>query len=219
MVAPKTPRRRRKAGAPRRAAATTLAAVRAAKKAVEVLTAIDAHFALIGGQAVAARTEPRFTEDVDLAVAVTDDAHAQRVVFELTERGWRMTSAIEQRATGRLATVRLSPPGEKADVLVDLLFASSGIEGETVAAATPMHLLEITSLPVASVGHLIAMKVLSESSRRLQDRIDLEKLLAAATRADLSVATHSIELIASRGFARRKNLPRILSTLRRRIGK
>jgi hypothetical protein len=50
--------------------------------------------------------------------------------------------------------VRLSPSGQKRDVLVDLLFASSGIEPETVAAATPMRLLEIAALPVATVGLL-----------------------------------------------------------------
>ncbi len=127
-----------------------------------------------------------------------------------------MKGAVEQRATGRLATARLSAPGEKTDVLVDLLFASSGIEPEIVAAATPMRLLEISSLPVATVGHLIAMKVLSESKARLQDRIDLEKLLTLATTHDLNLAERSLQLILSRGFARKKNLIELLGKLRRR---
>jgi|GEM_PF-218224 len=213
MVASKTSRRRRKSGSSRGAPSTTVAAVRAAKKAVEALESIGAKFALIGGQAVAARTEPRFTEDVDLAVWVADDRDAQQLVFTLAQRGWKMQSAVEQLARRRLATVRLSPPGEKTDVLVDLLFASSGIEPETVAAATPMRLLEIAALPVATVGHLIAMKVLSESKTRLQDRIDLEKLLAVATPAELAVAEESLHLVTSRGFARRKKLLAILRRL------
>ena len=135
MVAPKTPRRRRKSRISGRADEATPAAVRAAKAIVGSLTEFGAQFALIGGQAVAGRTEPRFTEDVDLAVSVQDDAQAQQLVFALTARGWRMQAAIEQTGTGRLATVRLSPPSEKSDVLVDLLFASSGIEHEITARA------------------------------------------------------------------------------------
>lgn len=75
MAAAKTPGRRRKASVPRAAPSPTLAAA-----------ATGAHFALIGGQAVAARTEPRFTEDVDLAVSVADDEQAQQIVFGLTQR-------------------------------------------------------------------------------------------------------------------------------------
>ncbi len=216
MVAPKTPRRGRKIGSSQGAPSTTVAAVRAARKAVEALESVGAKFALIGGQAVAARTEPRFTEDVDLAVSVADDREAQQLVFTLTQRGWKMQSAVEQLAKRRLATVRLSAPGEKTDVLVDLLFASSGIEPETVAAATPMQLLEISALPVATVGHLIAMKVLSESKTRLQDRIDLEKLLAVATAFELATAEASLRLVSARGFARRKKLLAIFQRIRRR---
>ena len=40
------------------------------------LTRARAAFALIGGLAVSARTEPRFTRDADLAVAVESDAQA-----------------------------------------------------------------------------------------------------------------------------------------------
>lgn len=219
MVAAKATRRRGKTGSSRRIPAATPAAVRAAKKAVDALASLNVRFALVGGQAVAARTEPRFTEDVDLAVAVAGDSEAQQLVFALTRRGWVMRSVIEQVKTGRLATVRLSPPEEKADVLVDLLFASSGVELEIVDGATPMRVLEVTSLPVASMGHLIAMKVLSESPRRLQDRIDLAKLVALADEAELKVAEQSLRLIAGRGVARKKNLLAILSRLRRTAGR
>ena len=217
MAASKAPRRRRKPGGPGRSAGPVAASVRAAKKAVQALEVLGARFALIGGQAVAARTEPRFTEDVDLAVRVADDVEAQALVFALTQRGWAIQMAIEQAATGRMATIRLSPPNERPDVLVDLLFASSGAEPEIVAAATPMQLFGIRELPVASVGHLIAMKVLSESDRRLQDRIDLQKLLVVATRADLAAARACLRLISARGFARRKRLEAILARFEREL--
>jgi hypothetical protein len=184
MAASKTPRRRRPGGGARRDAAPASAAVRAAKQIVQALTEAGARFALIGGHAVTARTEPRFTEDVDLAVSVRDDAEAQQLVFALTQIGWAMRNVIEPTGTGRLATVRLSPPRGEPGILVDLLFASSGIEPEIVEGATSMRVLGLESLSVAAVGHLIAMKVLSESPRRLQDRIDLGKLLEVADEKD-----------------------------------
>jgi len=39
--------------------------------------ALADHAALVGGLAVSARTEPRFTRDLDVAVAVPDDAGAE----------------------------------------------------------------------------------------------------------------------------------------------
>ena len=89
----------------------------------------DAHvaFALVGGLAVSARTEPRFTRDADLAVAVQTDAEAERLIRVLQSVGYRVQTLIEQQAAGRLATVRLTRSVEPADPVIDLLFASSGI--------------------------------------------------------------------------------------------
>src|SRR4051812_17183338 len=96
--------------------------------------------ALVGGLAVSARTEPRFTRDVDLALSVRDDRHAERVVQHLLSHGYRVLGIVEQEAVKRLATVRFGQPGEtSAGVVADLLFASSGIEPEIVAAAEPLE--------------------------------------------------------------------------------
>jgi Nucleotidyl transferase AbiEii toxin, Type IV TA system len=89
-------------------------------------------WALVGGFAVSARAEPRFTRDVDVAVAVSDDQEAESLVRSLMAVGYRLLASVEQDAVGRLATVRLihvSSGGEQG-VLVDVLFASSGIEPE-----------------------------------------------------------------------------------------
>jgi hypothetical protein len=45
-------------------------------------------FALVGGLAVSARTEPRFTRDVDLAVQVDSDAEAEALARELMGSGF-----------------------------------------------------------------------------------------------------------------------------------
>lgn len=88
------------------------------------------NFAVVGGLAVSVWTEPRFTRDADFAVVAADDAAAEAVVLFLQVCGYRVLHVFEH-ASGRMSTVRLIPPGGNADgVLVDLLFASSGIEAE-----------------------------------------------------------------------------------------
>jgi uncharacterized membrane-anchored protein len=47
------------------------------------LTEVRVSFALVGGLAVSARTEPRFTRDADLAVALASDAEAEALIHAL----------------------------------------------------------------------------------------------------------------------------------------
>jgi hypothetical protein len=73
--------------------------------------------------------------------------------------------------------------------LADLLFASCGIEPEVVAAADAIELFQGLSVPVATIGHLIALKVLSrDDDTRPQDIVDLRALIVEATAADLAMA-------------------------------
>jgi hypothetical protein len=164
-------------------------------------------FALVGGFAVATRAEPRFTRDVDLAVAVGDDAQAESLVRDLGNAGYRVISVVEQEAVGRLATIRLQPAGEDDPAVLDLLFASSGIESELVAAADTLAVVPGLTLPVATTGHLLALKVLSRDDRRRpQDVADLRALLRVATPKDVSTARSALALIQQRGFHRNRSL-------------
>jgi len=175
------------------------------------LVALEARFALVGGLAVSVRAEPRFTRDVDLAVAVSDDRQAEALVAALRAAGYSILALVEQEKTSRLATVRLSQPADSgAGVVVDLLFASSGIEQEIVAAAETMTLIDGLDLPVATTAHLIATKVLAADEQRLQDRIDLAALVSEAQKADLADASVALALITDRGFHRGKDLAREL---------
>jgi len=170
--------------------------------------------ALVGGLAVSARTEPRFTKDIDLAVAVADDHDAETLVGYLKSRGYEIAALVEQEAAGRLATVRLIPPGVPS-LVVDLLFASSGIEPEIVKAAESLDVIEGVPLPVATIPHLIATKVLSRDDvRRPQDRVDLVALLKVAQPSDIAAAQTALGLIHDRGFHRGKDLLKELETLR-----
>lgn len=168
------------------------------------LQELGRRFALVGGFAVSSRAEPRTTRDVDLAVVVQDDQDAEALVFALTARGYALSTAIEQVSVGRLATARLVAP---SGALVDLLFASSGIELEVVLDSERLAVIRGLVLPVPRVGHLLALKVLSRDDRtRPQDRLDIAALLAVATSTDLVVAREALALIHARGFARGKAL-------------
>jgi hypothetical protein len=85
------------------------------------------------GLAISVRSVPRFTKDLDFAVAVAGDPEAEDVVHRLGGRGYRPVEVLEQDYAERMSGVRLERGG--SDVVVDLLFASSGIEAEVVAAA------------------------------------------------------------------------------------
>lgn len=177
-----------------------------------------AGFALVGGLAVSARTEPRFTRDVDLVVAVADDDEAERRVHDLVTAGFRIDSAVEQTATGRLATVRLRPPGETGSLL-DLLFASSGIEPEIVARSESIQVLPEVTVPVALTGDLIALKILArDDDERPQDAVDLRALLRVAGHDDWLVAHQSCQEIVTRGFSRGRDLVGELERLRHPSG-
>jgi predicted nucleotidyltransferase len=164
-------------------------------------------WALVGGLAVSARVEPRFTRDIDLALAVTDDAMAEALVHRLAGSGYGILASIEQEQVGRLATVRLEAPAEgPAGVVVDLLFASSGAEAEVVRGADVLEVLQGLRVPVARTGHLLALKLLSEGSHRPQDLVDIVALLHNATPADLEESRQLSVLISQRGYARGRDL-------------
>lgn len=180
------------------------------------LTETPSSFALVGGLAVSARTEPRFTRDADIAVAVLDDAEAERLVRSLHGRGYSVGALVEQEAAGRIATVRLTRSLEPASPVIDLLFASSGIESEVVAEAEAIELLPKVRIRVATTGHLIALKVLARDDlTRPQDVGDLRALLRVASPADVTRARTALTLIAERGYHRGRDLQSEMETLLR----
>jgi len=181
---------------------------KALREIADDLRICNRRWALVGGLAVGVRAEPRTTRDVDLVVAVADDREAESLVFRLQALGYRIVTLLEQEATGRLATVRLRARGAgEGGVLVDLLFASSGIEPEVVEGAEAMDILPGLRAPVASISHLMALKVLARDDReRPQDFDDLKALLLEAEPGDLADARAALQLIAERGYHRGRQL-------------
>jgi hypothetical protein len=182
--------------------------------AAEDLHELGRPFALVGGLAVSLRSEPRFTRDADLVVSVGADEAAEMTVNDLLARGYAVAAVVEQKALGRLATARLRSR-VAGGVIVDLLFASSGIEPEITDAAEVLTVARGLRMPVARCGHLMALKLLSsDPDTRRQDLIDLDELKVVATEEDWLLAASACQLIVERGFHRGRDLAKLLATLR-----
>jgi predicted nucleotidyltransferase len=175
----------------------------------------NVRFALVGGLAVAVRGEPRLTRDADFAVVVASDAEAEALIMDLRADDYEPFAAIEHKGADRLATIRLAKPGQRESTVVDLLFASSGIEREIVASATEIEIVAGLTMPVATVAHLIVMKVLARDDRnRPADADDLIGLASVATESDWALAVQDALLVVERGYNRGRNLEALINELR-----
>ena len=177
---------------------------------VRLLRETGVRFALIGGIAVSYHSVERTTKDIDLAVAVESDAEAESLVRTLTRRGYRIATVIEQDEADRLSTVRLVSQVDD-EILVDLLFASSGIESEIVSGAEEIEVFPNVFMPVGNRASLIALKVLSANLKtRLKDILDLQNLLDRANPEEIDIARNLLSLITERGYNRNKDLQKDL---------
>jgi hypothetical protein len=179
------------------------------------LVRLGRRFALVEGLAVSVRAEVRFTRDVDIAVSVADDSDAESRTYELRLAGYTAVASVEHESRHRLSTVRLMSP---SGVKVDLLFASSGIEAEIVDRATPIDFDGADSVPVANAEELLAMKILSMTDTRLQDRIDAQHLLQFTPNLDISRVREHLARITDRGYASEQGLEAKLAAVLYDVG-
>ncbi len=166
-------------------------------------------YAFVSGVAVGVRGRPLMTRDLDVAVSVANDGEAEAVVHQLQTRGYTVFTLVEQTGAERLATARLRGP---RGVVVDVLFASSGLEPEVVARAEVVDVVPGVSAPVARAEELLATKVLSMAPRRPNDASDAQWLLEVGD-VDLEVVRTNLELITDRGFNRGERLQEKLEGL------
>ncbi len=178
----------------------------ALRDAARHLDGLGVAWALVGGLAVSARATPRTTRDVDVAVVAAGDEEAEALTFRLGALGYRSVAVVEQLRTGRMATARLRVPGTTG-LLLDLLFASCGIEPEIARDAEPLEVLPGMTVRVARTGHLLAMKLLARDDRRRpQDADDLRALLEVADVAEHRRCKEALELITARHCNRDRDL-------------
>ena len=161
-------------------------------------------WAIVGGLAVSLRVEPRTTHDLDITVVVTGDREAESVVLDFQSRGYRFQWALDHPDNRRLMIVRLlARRTEMPEVDVDLMFASSGIEEEIVAASEMLEIVPGVAAPIASRAHLMALKTLAG---RPKDVTDFATLAQYADERDLRDAREALERITRRGYSRGKDL-------------
>jgi predicted nucleotidyltransferase len=178
----------------------------ALQRAARHLDELDVQWALVGGLAVSARATPRTTRDVDVALATANDQEAESLTFRLGALGYRSVAVVEQLLTGRMATARLRVPGASG-LILDLLFASCGIEPEIARDAELLEVLPGLTVRVARVGHLLAMKLLARDDRRRpQDADDLRALLEVADAAERRRCEDALDLITARQCNRERDL-------------
>ena len=109
------------------------------------------------------------------------------------------------------------PTSKGEDIAVDLLHRACGVEEQIVDQAVTLEILPKVFLPVASIGHLIAMKIVSHNDiTRMQDQIDLRALIAVAHPGDIASAKSAlVEISRGEGFAGRDFVRELASLLPR----
>ena len=170
---------------------------------------------LVGGLGASVYAEPRTTKDIDVVVSVSGDEQADRLKDFLLSRGYTNPQVLMHTSpTRRMGWRVFIPPSREASIPLDILVTACGVEKDIVASATTIEILPGLSLPVASLGHLIAMKVLSQNPfERLQDRVDLRALLQSATGQDRSTAERALRAISKLELACGRDLVAELSDL------
>ncbi len=128
--------------------------------------------AVIGGVAIAARAHPRFTDDIDVVIAVsTEDRDRLLQVAVANGYGYDPKEAATFMEGGLL---RLwGPPGRERGIGVDLLFSDSPFMEKVLARATVLDAVG-TSLPVATVEDLILLKLEANRPADLEDVIAMK---------------------------------------------
>ncbi len=173
----------------------------ALRRLSENLTALEARWALIGGLAVSVRGEARTTRDVDAAILVSGDGEAEALTRHfLHDFGYQVRpyGQLDRNDNDRLAAVRLIPPrAQEEEIIVDLMFAFSGIEPEVVESAEELQAMPGLTVPVCQIGPLLALKTLAS---RPIDLADIDVLLRYASSDDIGTARRLLELISARGY-------------------
>lgn len=175
------------------------------------LDSLGVTWCLAGGLAVSVWGEPRLTRDIDVIVAVSSDRQTEKLIRGLQSIGYRAEEIVEQEAAGRLATARFSLDEVRNGIVLDLLFASSGIEIEAAAEALSVEVFEHLVVPVATRASLIVMKLLARDDRsRPMDADDLRSLISQASNTELDDARRLAALVTERGYDRGRPLLKLL---------
>lgn len=178
------------------------------RRIADDLNAAGIRWCLVGGLGASVYAEPRTTKDIDVVVALDSDQDLEHLKAFLASRGYHSPAILMHTQPTRRMGWRLlldSPRGN--GVPLDILSNACGIEHQITKQAVKLEVLRGVWLPVAALGHLIAMKVVSQHDpSRLQDRVDLLALLKVAQPDDIAIAQDALSEIARAGYSNNRNL-------------
>ena len=137
----------------------------------ELLSLLEKHsvrYLVVGGYAVMRYTEPRFTKDLDLLIAV-DESNAQAIYAALAEFGAPLQNLTPRDFAEEGYFYQMGSPPLRVDVLMSIpgvTFAEAWQRKETVdVAGVAMHFISKEDLLIAK-----------RASGRPQDLLDIENL-------------------------------------------
>jgi hypothetical protein len=132
----------------------------------------------------------------------------------LLGRGCGIHANSEQKTAKNLATCRLIERANPDGSIVDLFFASFGIEDEVLLSVSEEEIAEGILRPIVQAEDLIAIKLLAISNRnRPRDSEDILNLLEHAPAARLERIRELLRLMAERRPATATGLEQRLDEL------
>ena len=138
------------------------------KELLSLFKKYDVRYLIVGGYAVMRYTEPRFTKDLDLLVAV-DEQNAEAVYGALKEFGAPLQNLLPEDFAAEGYFYQMGSPPLRVDILMSIPgvdFAEVWENRETVMVAE-------TEMQFIAKGDLIKAK---RAAGRPQDLLDLENL-------------------------------------------
>jgi hypothetical protein len=138
------------------------------KELLSIFSDHKVRFLIVGGYAVMKYSEPRFTKDLDLWIAI-DQQNASAVYESLKEFGAPLSGLTVEDFTDTSSFYQMG----RAPLRIDILMAIPGVEFEAAWLKREVMMLDKVALPFISRDDLIKAK---QASGRPQDLLDMEAL-------------------------------------------
>ncbi|MEM6885544.1 MAG: nucleotidyltransferase [Verrucomicrobiota bacterium] len=135
---------------------------------LNLLNEHQVEYLLVGGHAVALHGYPRFTSDMDIWIAVSEQ-NATRLVGAIREFGFENSNLSEKLFLNPDRMTRMG----REPMRIEILNSISGVEFPTAFSQRVVYQIENVEVPVISLKDLRANK---NASGRLKDQLDLENL-------------------------------------------
>lgn len=119
---------------------------------------------VMGGQAVAMYGRPRFTEDIDITIALTPD-EAEKII-RAVEESFTILPTDAQRFVRETWVLPLEHRETK--VRVDIIFSITPFEREAIEKAREIEIDDVP-VPYALPEYLIVQKIMAGRARDLED--------------------------------------------------